>query len=77
MDKAGQARFEDFILQRVKDDKVGEAKKILAENFRKQDEGFFTQKDAEQFFPKILSMLKPDKVEEVNAIVRQFAKNFG
>jgi DNA-directed RNA polymerase subunit F len=72
----GQEKFLGFILERVKEDKVEEAKALLANNFKKQAEGTFTQDDAVQFIPKMVALLKPDKVEEVKAVMKQFSENF-
>ena len=77
MDKQAQEMFLNFILQRVQAGKEDEAKEILIENFRKQDEGTFTQEDIAQFVPKMLSLLNPDKIEEIQAIAKQFAGSFG
>ena len=77
MDKQAQEMFLNFILQRVQAGKEDEAKEILLENFRKQDEGTFTQEDIAQFVPKMLSLLNPDKIEEIKAIATQFAGSFG
>ncbi|WP_192043454.1 hypothetical protein [Paenibacillus lycopersici] len=76
MDKQGQEMFAQFILQRVQEGKEDEAKAVLADNFRKQDEGSFAKDDVEGFIPKMLSLLKPDKVAEVQAVVAQFSGNF-
>ena len=76
MDKKGQEMFLSFILQRVKEDKVEEAKELLAENFKKQDEDTFTKEDIEQFIPKMMNLLKPDKIEEVKAVTKQFSGDF-
>lgn len=73
----GQEKFLGFILERVKDDKIEEAKALLADNFKKQAEGNFTQDDIVQFIPKMIALLKPDKVEEVNAVMEQFSKGMG
>lgn len=73
----GQEQFLGFILERVKEDKVGEAKELLADNFKKQAEGNFTQEDVLQFIPKMISLLKPEKVEEVQAVMKQFAQKMG
>jgi uncharacterized protein HemY len=77
MDKQAQEMFLNFILQRVQAGKEDEAKEILMENFRKQEEGTFTQEDIELFVPKMLSLLNPDKIEEIQAIAKQFAGSFG
>ncbi|ATP40147.1 hypothetical protein CSE16_08845 [Solibacillus sp. R5-41] len=74
MDKQGQEMFLNFILQRVQEGKEDEAKEILAENFKKQDEGTFTKADIEQFIPKMINILKPEKIEEVQAVAKQFSK---
>jgi hypothetical protein len=76
MSKQGQEMFLNFILQRVKEDKVEEAKELLSENFKKQDEGTFTKEDIEQFIPKMMSLLKPEKLEEVKAIAMKFSGDF-
>jgi hypothetical protein len=72
---AGQEKFLNFILERVKEDKVEEVKELLADNFKKQGEGKFTSDDAKQFIPKMINLLQPDKVEEVQAVMKQFAEN--
>ncbi|MEE6450937.1 MULTISPECIES: hypothetical protein [Bacillaceae] len=77
MDKQGQEMFLNFILQRVQEGKEDEAREILLENFRKQDEGTFSLEEVQQFVPKMITLLKPDKLEEVKAVVMQFAGNFG
>lgn len=77
MDKQGQDKFLNFILQRVQEGKEDEAKAILLENFKKQDEGTFSQDDIQAFVPKMMSLLKPEKLEEVQAIAKQFAGSFG
>ena len=77
MDKQGQEMFLNFILQRVQEGKEEEAKAILIENFKKQNEGTFSQDDIQEFLPKMISLLKPEKLEEIKAVVMQFAGNFG
>lgn len=72
----GQEKFFGYILERVKEDKVEEAKTLLEDNFKKQAEGNFTPSDIAQFVPKMIAMLKPDKIEEVQAVMKQFAGNF-
>lgn len=70
-----QEKFYKFILERVQEDKVEQAKVLLEDNFRKQAEGNFTQEDVLKFIPKMISLLKPEKVDEVQAIMKQFAQN--
>ena len=71
----GQEKFLGFILERVQEDKVDEAKALLAESFNKQAEGTFSHEYIMEFIPKMIALLKADKVEEVKAIMEQFAKN--
>lgn len=73
----GQEKFLNFILERVQDDKVEEAKVLLVDNFRKQAEGTFAKEDISQFAFKIVSLLKPENVEEVQSVMKQFAQNTG
>lgn len=72
----GQEKFLSYILDRVKEDKVEEAKELLADSFKKQAEGSFTHDDVVQFIPKMVELLKPDKIEEVKAVMKQFAESF-
>lgn len=77
MDKQGQEMFLSYILERVQEDKVEEAKELLAGYFKKQTDGTFTQDEIAQAIPKILSLLKPEKVVEVQAVMKRFAENNG
>lgn len=72
----GQEMFLNYILERVQEDQVEEVKALLMETFKKQNEGTFTKEDMNQFIPKMTSLLKQDKVEEVKKIMEEFASNF-
>jgi len=72
----GQEQFLGYILERVQEDKVEEARVLLLESFKKLSEGNFTQDDIMQFIPKMMMLLKPDKIEEVQSIMMQFAGDF-
>ncbi|MCC3359253.1 hypothetical protein [Bacillus sp. REN16] len=76
MDKNAQEMFLNFILQRVQEGKEDEAREILIENFKKQEEGTFSQKEIQEFIPKMISLLKPEKLEEIKAVVKNFAGDF-
>ena len=69
----GQELFLGYILERVQEDKVEEAKALFLENFKKLTEGNFTQEDIVILIPKAMALLKPDKVEEVLAVMNEFA----
>ena len=77
MDKQGQEMFLNFILQRVQEGKEEEARAILLENFRKQDEGTFSQEDILEFVPKMISLIEPERLGEIQAVVKQFSGDFG
>lgn len=73
----GQEKFYQFIMERVQEDKAEEAKQLLEEHFRKQQEGRFTKDDIKQFIPKMTAMLKPDHKDEVLGIMNEFAEKHG
>lgn len=52
-------------------------KVLLVDNFRKQAEGTFAKEDISQFVLEIVSLLKPENVEEVQSVMKQFAQNTG
>ncbi|MEH6944976.1 hypothetical protein [Bacillus sp. JJ722] len=71
----GQEKFFTFILERVQDDKQEEAKALLAESFQKQQDRTFNMDYMNSFVPRMISILKPESVSEVKAIMEQFANN--
>ncbi|WP_251551087.1 hypothetical protein [Neobacillus muris] len=77
MDKQGQEMFLNFIIERVQEGKEEEARAILAENFKKLEAGTFTQADIAAFVPKMISIIKPEKLAELQAVAMQFAGSFG
>lgn len=66
----------DYILERVKEDRVEEAKTLFAENFKKLAEGSLTQEEMMMLIPVAMDLLKPDKVEEVLGMMNQFGGDF-
>ena len=73
----GQHRFHDYILERVHDHRVDDAKLLLTESFKKQDERSFDKAYLqEQFMPEIQKLLKSEHVEEVNGIMREFGDKY-
>ncbi|MET3574448.1 hypothetical protein ACFFIY_13260 [Bhargavaea ullalensis] len=77
MDKQGQEKFMEFILERVQEGKEAEARAVLAENFKKQDEGTFSQEDIRAFIPKMMGLIKPERLAEVQAVATRFSGEFG
>lgn len=76
MDPQGQEKFLSFILQRVQEGKEEEAKEILMENFKKQQNGTFSNEDVHSFLSRITALLEEEKISEVHAVVRQFSMTF-
>lgn len=69
-------QFSGFILERVKQEKIEEAKELLGANLKKLEEGNFTRDDFAEVMPKMKALLKPDKVGEVQAIMQLYAQKF-
>lgn len=55
---AGQQQFYNFVMARVKEDKAEEAKAMMLENFKRQDEGTFTREYMQQNAPRLMSYIK-------------------
>jgi len=73
----GQKKFHAFIMGRVKEDQVEEAKILLSESFQKQDErSFDSEYLRDQFMPKMEAMLRPEAVEEVVHIMKDFGAKY-
>lgn len=73
---AGQMKFRDFIIDRVKDEYKEHAEKLLQESFQKQMDGTFDLGFLQEFKNSMLGFLKPEAVKEVTAIMEQFGNNF-
>lgn len=71
----GQEKFLNYILERVKENKIEEAKVLLSESFAKQAEGTFTKEEASAFIPEMISLLKPENIEEVQSVMSEFSQN--
>lgn len=69
---SGQEKFLEFILDNVIEGKEDEAKKLLSESFKKQDDGSFNKMYLITFIPKMLKLIKPESVEKVKEIMTQF-----
>ncbi|MDF2595026.1 MAG: hypothetical protein K0R69_1367 [Clostridia bacterium] len=69
----GQALFNDFFIERVKEDKKEEAKLLLEDSFARQAAGTFDKAYFQEIMPKFFAILKPEAVEEVKAAMDHFA----
>ncbi|MCL6453898.1 MAG: hypothetical protein K6T78_09855 [Alicyclobacillus sp.] len=77
MDVEGQQLFLKYILERVQEGKEEEARALLAGYFQKQADGTFTPEEIAQSIPRILSLLRPEKIVEVQAVMKRFAESHG
>ncbi|RST76082.1 hypothetical protein D4T97_004645 [Siminovitchia acidinfaciens] len=72
----GQQKFKSFILERVKDGEQEKAEALLTESFQKLDDRSFDQEFLMSFASRMKSLLKPEHVEEVEAIMKEFGSKF-
>lgn len=71
----GQELFYNFFIERVVEGKEAEAKTILKESFEKQDTNTFDLNYLNEIMPKLLSLVKAEKVEEVKEAMNHFASS--
>lgn len=72
----GQDKFYQYILARVPEEKQDAAKALLSESFQKQADGSFDQAYLTHFAATITSLLQPEHMQEVVAIMKKFGTNF-
>jgi len=70
---AGQEKFYNFIVERVRDDQKDSVKEMMLDNFKKQADGTFTREDMQKTQGTLMKALKPEAVEEVKAAMAHFA----
>lgn len=68
----GQEKFYHFILERVNETHIDDAKALLAESFSLQSQGTFNQQYLMSFIPKMLGYLKPEHIDEVKNIMMKY-----
>ena len=61
----GQQHFYHFMLERVQAGKEEEMKALLRENFKAQDAGTFTKEYMQQTMPKLMAMIRPECMGEL------------
>lgn len=69
----GQEMFYNFFIERAKDDKKEEAKKLLEEGFARQDAGTFDKAYLQEIIPQYFALIKPEAVEELKQAMEHFA----
>ena len=58
-----------YSLQNVSEENKYSAEVLLKESFAKQDNGTFDQEYMKFFIPRMISLIKPEKVEQVKQIM--------
>lgn len=69
-----QKMFYDFYMKLIKPGVEKKAEAILAENFRKQDEGSFDKQYLENVIPVMLELVREEEVEHLKQVMQRFAK---
>ncbi|WP_310603686.1 hypothetical protein [Anaerosporobacter sp.] len=69
----GQEQFYNFIVDRVQDEHKDAVRTLMQDNFKKQDEGTFTFETLTETQNALMTMLKPEAVEEVKGAMAHFA----
>jgi hypothetical protein len=69
----GQEIFYNFFIERAKDDKKEEAKKLLEEGFARQDAGTFDKEYLQEIMPQYFAVIKPEALEEFKQAMEHFA----
>lgn len=64
-----QVEFYGFIMERVAETNQPKAQELLSESFAKQKDGTFNQDYMMSFIPRMMTLIKPECVEEVKAIM--------
>ena len=68
----GQQQFYDYVTGIVEDGKLEELKGILAENFKRQDDGTITKEYMMETGPKLIATLKPEYREDFQKNMAHF-----
>lgn len=69
----GQEMFYTFFMERTKEEKKEEAKAVLEEGFKRQDEGTFDQQYMQATMPKYFEYIKPESIEEFKNAMEHFS----
>ncbi|MGL4336448.1 MAG: hypothetical protein ACRCST_06085 [Turicibacter sp.] len=71
-----QIQFLDFILKRVQDNKVDEARELVSDMIKKLENGTYTRTDIGELIPRMTILIKTNKVDEVHDAIQAFAASF-
>ena len=67
----GQQKFMNFIMDNAEESKL-QAHGLLVESFSKQEDGTFDSEYLEAFIPRMLELIKPEKIDTVKNIMINF-----
>lgn len=67
-----QRMFYMYIIPKIKKERVEEAKKLIFEGFKLQDEGKFTKEYFYEVKDKYLDFIKEDKLESVKKALKSY-----
>ena len=68
----GQKKFFDYIMDKLAEGKTEAGVALLKEGFEKQANGTFSPAYMDTYNQKLLALLKPSAVPEVQAVLNQF-----
>ncbi len=69
-----QEKFYEYILDRVDEKNIENAKTLLAKTFAKQDEGSFTKCDVTVLAPLLMTIVKPEYIKEVQELMKNYGQ---
>ncbi len=69
----GQQQFYTFLMERVRADKIEEAKSLLEDSFSRQAAGTFDRAYLDEIMPKFYEIVKPEAMEDLKAAMIHFA----
>jgi len=72
-----QQMFHDFALKRVMPGKETELEAIMAESYKKQDDGTFTPEYMSKVVQEIIALVRPEFVEEFKQAAAHMRSQIG
>ena len=75
MMNATQKQFYDYVLPMAAEGKTDELKAVLAENFRRQDDGTLDKAYMEEAGPKLIALLQPQYQDQFTQTMKSFLSN--
>jgi len=73
----GQEMFHKFALARVQEGKEAEMEALMAESFKRQDEGSFTPEYMGEVLPQMIALVRPECIEEFKQAAAHMSSQIG